>query len=298
MDPRELLSTITTIAVHDGTFHADDVFACAIIRILRPDIEIIRTRDEERLAAAGFRIDVGGKHQLSTGDFDHHMTGGCGARKSGFPYAACGLIWKHFGMLIVKNEKIFDKVDRLLIQTIDAVDSGYSFGEDKLPYQHYTISDSIDSFNPSWNDPDQDSDAAFMKALDFAQTVLSNEIRHSAGFEAARGKVYECVRASKDPRYIVLDCYCPWQEIVVLETQAQFVLFPTTNGDWRIRAVPDKIGSFFNRRSLPKHWGGLTREELVAVTGIQDALFCHQALFIAGAKSKEGTLKMLELALR
>ena len=298
MDPRELLTSVKTIAVHDGTFHADDVFASAIIRMLRPDIEIIRTRDEEKLAAAGMRIDVGGKHQPSTGDFDHHMTGGCGARKNGFPYAACGLLWKQFGMLLAKNEKVFDKVDRQLIQSIDAVDSGYSFGEDKLVYQHYTISDSIDSFNPAWIDADQDSDAAFLRALDFAQTILSNEIRHSTAFEAARGKVQEAIRNSKDPRYIVLDGYCPWQEVVVLETNAQFVLFPSATGDWRIRAVPDRIGSFFTRRSLPKHWGGLSREQLVAVTGIEDALFCHQALFIAGARSREGAMRMLELALR
>ncbi|MGL4368884.1 MAG: MYG1 family protein, partial [Spirochaetota bacterium] len=115
---------------------------------------------------------------------------------------------------------------------------------------------------------------------------------------AARGKVQEAIRASKDPRFVVLESYCPWQEVVVLETQAQFVLFPSSTGDWRIRAVPDKIGSFYTRRSFPKHWGGLSREELAAVTGVEDATFCHPALFIAGAKSKEGAMKLLNLAIR
>lgn len=298
MDPKDILARTSTVAVHNGTFHADDVFAAATLLLLKPELRIIRTREDDALASADMRVDVGGKHSPSTGDFDHHMTGGCGARKSGFPYAACGLIWKQFGMLLAKTDKVFDQIDRQLIQTIDAVDCGYSFGEDKLPYQLYTISDSIDSFNPPWNAADQDSDAAFMKAVSFAKTVLDNEIRHGIAFEAARGKVYESIRASKDSRYIVLESYCPWQEIVVLETQALFVLFPASTGDWRIRAVPDRIGSFYNRRSLPKQWGGLSREELVAVTGIPDALFCHQALFIAGARSREGVLKMLDLALR
>ena len=35
------------IAVHEGKFHADDVFAAAILTLVFPKIKIIRTRDEE-----------------------------------------------------------------------------------------------------------------------------------------------------------------------------------------------------------------------------------------------------------
>ncbi|MGL4369840.1 MAG: MYG1 family protein, partial [Spirochaetota bacterium] len=139
MNPREFLSGIRTIAVHDGTFHADDVFAVAILYLLKSDLEIVRTRDEEMLSRADMRIDVGGKHSIATGDFDHHMPKGCGSRKNGIPYAACGLIWKHFGTLLCPSETAWDHIDRQLIQAIDAVDSGYSFGEDKNPHKHYTI---------------------------------------------------------------------------------------------------------------------------------------------------------------
>ena len=91
------------IAVHDGVFHADDVFAVAILKIINEDIEIIRTRDDEVLATADMRLDVGGRYNPETGDYDHHLVQGAGERKNGIPYASCGLIWKHFGMQIAKT---------------------------------------------------------------------------------------------------------------------------------------------------------------------------------------------------
>ena len=44
--------TTLTIAVHDGTFHTDDVFAVAILSLVfkEKQIEIIRTRDESLIA--------------------------------------------------------------------------------------------------------------------------------------------------------------------------------------------------------------------------------------------------------
>jgi uncharacterized UPF0160 family protein len=289
---------IKTIAVHDGTFHADDVFAVAILLLINPKLTVVRSRNPETLANADFRIDVGGKHSSATGDFDHHMTGGAGKRPNGIPYAACGLIWKKFGSLLAPGERTFEHIDRRIVQTVDAIDSGYECGDSKQTLSQYTIADAVDAFNPAWNDADQDNDTAFMRAVVFTQDVMRNELRHSAAFDAGRTYVVEAVSRATDPRVVILDHYCPWQEIVVRETAALFVIFPSATGDWRIRAVPDKIGSFAVRRQLPKHWGGLSPEQLAAVTGVEDAIFCHQGLFIAGAASREGVMKLLEIALR
>ena len=38
-------------------------------------------------------------------------------------------------------------------------------------------------------------------------------------------------------------------------------------------------------------------ETLQKVTGVEDAVFCHKGLFLAVAKSKEGAIKLAELAL-
>ena len=104
------------IAVHNGKFHADDVFACAIARLIYPSCDIIRTRDEIELSAVDMRIDVGGKNNPASNDFDHHMKGGAGERTNGVPYAACGLMWKHFGKQITPNDFVWNYVDQKKIE--------------------------------------------------------------------------------------------------------------------------------------------------------------------------------------
>jgi uncharacterized UPF0160 family protein len=48
------------LATHNGTFHADDVFGVAVLQLLHPGAELVRTRDPETIAKADFAVDVGG----------------------------------------------------------------------------------------------------------------------------------------------------------------------------------------------------------------------------------------------
>ena len=47
------------MAVHNGIFHADDVFGVALMQSIYNDLEIIRTRDEELLKTCDIVSDVG-----------------------------------------------------------------------------------------------------------------------------------------------------------------------------------------------------------------------------------------------
>ena len=80
-----------------------------------------------------------------------------------------------------------------------------------------------------------------------------------------------------------------------------FVVVPRLGeGDkmiWRTGAIRDNLGSFINRRSFPVAWAGKREKELAEITGVSDALFCHNKLFVAYAKSKEGALALAKLAL-
>ena len=75
------------------------------------------------------------------------------------------------------------------------------------------------------------------------------------------------------------------------------MVYRSQTGQWRIQTVPVELGSFEDRKSLPKPWAGLSDKELIDVTGIEDAMFCHNGLFIAGAESFESTMKMASMAL-
>ncbi len=43
------------VATHNGNFHADEVFAIAILKKIHSDLKIVRTRDPKLLEKADFR---------------------------------------------------------------------------------------------------------------------------------------------------------------------------------------------------------------------------------------------------
>jgi len=52
------------LVTHDGSFHTDDVFACAVLTMMLgkegKEYEIIRTRDEKIIQNGEYVFDVGG----------------------------------------------------------------------------------------------------------------------------------------------------------------------------------------------------------------------------------------------
>ena len=75
-----------------------------------------------------------------------------------------------------------------------------------------------------------------------------------------------------------------------------YVIVPKA-GRWYVHCVPKEEGSYENRKSFPEAWAGLRDEDLAHVSGVPDATFCHNARFLAVAKSKEGAISLAEKAL-
>ncbi|MES1193556.1 MAG: MYG1 family protein, partial [Solirubrobacterales bacterium] len=113
------------VATHPGNFHADDAFAVATLRLAHGDgVEVVRTRDEAVQAAADVRVDVGGRSDPETGDFDHHQKGGAGERPNGIRYASFGLVWRAFGTQVAGSRAAAASIDERLVQGVDANDTG------------------------------------------------------------------------------------------------------------------------------------------------------------------------------
>jgi len=285
--------TELTIATHNGNFHADDVFSIAALKNTFPSFKLIRTRDLELIAKADIVIDVGGEYDPDAGRFDHHQRGGAGERENGIPYSSFGLIWQKYGLEICAgNQKVANAVDAGLVSTIDADDCGYGERADGI-----SLSRTISMFNPSWEEA-SDFDTGFNEAVEFASRLLTRFIASAKAGISAKSIVAKAIENAEDPRIIVLEQYTPWKKTVLkLSEEALFMLYPSQTGQWRIQAVPVEQGSFENRKSLPAPWAGLSGKELQETTGINDAMFCHNGLFIAGAESYESTLKMASIAL-
>jgi uncharacterized UPF0160 family protein len=284
-----------TIATHNGNFHADDVFSIAALKRIFPSYKLIRTRDLALIARADIVVDVGGEYDSDTDRFDHHQRGGAGERENGIPYSSFGLIWQKYGLEICQgNQDVANAVDTGLVSTIDAIDCGHVEGVSK----GISLSQTISMFNPTWQE-DSHFDTCFDEAVDFASRVLTRFIASANGGISAKEIVAKAIDDAEDPRVIVLEKYTPWKRTVhALSEEALYMIYPSQTGQWRIQTVPVEPGLFEDRKSLPKQWAGLSDKELKEVTGIDDAMFCHNGLFIAGAESFESTMKMASIALK
>ena len=161
-----------------------------------------------------------------------------------------------------------------------------------------SLSQTISMFNPTWQE-DSHVDTFFDEAVDFASRVLMRFIASANAGISAKAIVAEAIDDAEDPRVIVLEKYTPWKRTVhALSEEALYIVYPSQTGQWRIQTVPVEPGSFENRKSLPDQWAGLSDKELKEVTGIDDAMFCHNGLFIAGAELFESTMKMATIALQ
>jgi len=282
------------VATHSGSFHADDVFAMAILRLCFDDVKVIRTRDPDEFNAADMRVDVGMKYDPKTHDYDHHQPEGAGERYD-VPYAAAGLVWKHFGRDLTENDDAFEYVEQKIIMPIDAADNGVSTFE-VTSIAPFTIQDAIKVLNPGWTDT-RGVDTLFDEAVGIATMILKKTIERANGLVKADKLVREAIKNSpKD--YVILETFCPWKKRVIEESEAKFAIYPSMEGNWNVQGVPLAEEKFEVRASLPEEWAGLTGEELAKVSGVDDAVFCHRKRFIAAARSKKGALEMVKKALR
>lgn len=295
------------VVTHNGVFHADDVFAVATLQLVFgvEGLRVTRTRDPKVIETADIVIDVGAISDPSRGRFDHHQKGRAGARASGVLFSSFGLVWAHYGETLCDSIAAAAAVDRSLVAPIDATDNGQSLYEGGKPVfvdvAGYSVSSAISSFNPTWLE-EKDFDGAFIRAVDFARSILLREIASVKAERAARGALLRAIdraRAECDPRLLVLDRCCPWAETVISAApEALFVVFPSETGTWMVQAVNTAVGSFDLRRPLPEAWAGLRDEEFRKVSGVPDGVFCHPGKFICGAETREGALRLAELALQ
>lgn len=280
------------VATHDGSFHADEVFATAALSLLGEPLEVMRTRDPEVMAACDLRVDVGFAHDPAGGDFDHHQRGFDLRRSNGVSYASFGLVWQHYGKRICAGDAdAAAQVDHVLVQGIDANDTGMTLVDLKIDdVAPMTVSGVIGGLNARWDEDltDEQERTRFDEAVGIAAPIIEREVASALSYRRAARVVSEAIEAATDPRVIELSENVPWKRVVVPGApEALYVIYPKRQG-FGLEAVPAELGSFANRRDLPEPWAGLDGPDLAALTGVADALFCHAKRFLAVARSREG----------
>jgi uncharacterized UPF0160 family protein len=289
------------VVTHDGSFHADEVFAIAALGLLGEPLEILRSRDPAVIRSADVRVDVGFRYDPDAGDYDHHQRDFDLTRVNGIGYAAFGLIWRRFGARICGDDPaVAEAVETTLVQTVDAGDTGLQLTQLLIDgVRPLTVNGIVGGFNARWDEeltPGEERER-FDAAVALARGILQREIGSAAAGHRAGQIVREAIAAARDPRIIELPVNAPWKHVLVPESpDALFVIYPKRQG-FGLEAVPRELGSFANRRDLPASWAGLQDGDLTAVTGVDDAVFCHAKRFLAVARSRAGIDRLAELAL-
>lgn len=286
------------VVTHSGNFHTDEVFACAVLSLLNSGkIEIIRSREKEVWATGDYVVDVGGEYDSARGRFDHHQEGGAGVRPNGIPYSSFGLVWKEFGEKISGSSYVARIIDERIVQPVDAGDNGFETFGVRGEVAPYILQDAISAFRPGWNESRTEDDG-FFDAVPFAEKILAREIARTKTEEEGKKYAEESYAKAEDKRIIILEDHFPWYEALGTKPEPLFVVKPDRGnmGKWKIEAVRSDVHSFKNRKNLPNAWAGKMGDELAKISGVSDALFCHNKLFVAVAGSKEGALRLAQIA--
>lgn len=282
---------------HSGPFHSDDVFAAAsLLMRFGEGHEIIRTRDPVVIASGDIVFDVGREYDESRMRFDHHQ--GPKVRANGIPYASFGLIWRRWGSEISGSPEAAARLDLRLVQPIDAGDNSLSLSESThKEATDYKIQDAIKAFRPTWLEV-EDFDAVFFDAVNFARSILVRGIAQAQAEVRADKELAIAYKASLDKRILVLEGRLPTSGFVASRQDILFVVSPddAKGSMWAAKSVGIREGSLESRKKFPEAWANELGDRLAAVSGVQDAVFCHRGRFIAVAKSKEGAVRLATLA--
>lgn len=298
---------IAYLVTHSGGFHADEVLSSVVLTRLFPEAQIMRSRAREWLTPAPDRIiyDVGGAYDPALNIFDHHQRG-APLRNDEQPFSSFGLVWKHhgrpylasFGMAGEALEAVHAAFDEDFVLPIDLTDNGVL--SPSGPLADLTLPALIETLKPVFDDKTPDAEErAFKEALAIARSFVEAWIGRYAAKQRAEAIVQDAIRAAGASPILELPQGMPFRPTIVKQgaDHLLFVVHPRDT-DWCLTTIRRGDEGFETRADLPAHWAGLTNGELEAATGVEGASFCHNARFVAAAKTRQAALTMAELAVQ
>lgn len=291
------IETINAIVTHDGVFHADEVFATALIKLIAKSnnqnkIEVVRTRNPKILQEhleleTSIVIDVGNS------EFDHHQELKYNTiNGEEVPMSSFGLVHKKFLELDLIS---FDKDLQSLVTEIDKADNGVAPS---------TVSTLIRTFTPNWNDTsDTAMDDAFKKAVKFAKGILKNMLGKTNSSLLAEETIKDEIQNLKKQEllygmkrnYLILETFVPFQETIIKynetvseEDKIKFVINKNKN-KYNLHTIKKALGSFENHIDL-------ISLDMAKELGI-NVDFIHNNKFFAVADSIEALEEIIAISM-
>lgn len=290
-------TSIITVAVHNGVFHADDVVCVALLNLYYPDskVEVIRTRNADDFKNCNFVLDVGAKDEIGDDQicFDHHQKDNSVINGTVVKHCAATKLAQYLKV----PEGLFDKA----LLGIAADDNGQQELKGKYP-NPFTF---VHSLNVGWDESlfGEVQDKNFSVAVDMAVTILKSLI-HDCELEQTAATISMAAAEKAEGGIAILPQFVGgWQKTICQyndeqkeDDKVKLVVFKS-GSTYRVQVVPVAADSFDSLIKLPEAWGGLRGEDLTKASGIPEAIFCHPGRFIAGWQTEEEAVAAAKAAI-
>ena len=218
-------------------------------------------------------------------------------RNNGIPYASFGLVWKEYGQALTGNIESAKFIDEQLVQGIDGADNGVLNKVADNGVYCYSVIDIISSMRKTWEET-HTMDEAFMDAVNMATIILERMLAHAQSYAQAQDILETAYVQSVDKQIIDIGTEYPgWYELMANHPEPLFVVYQREDGKWSAKAVRSNPIEFAARKPFPEAWAGLRDEELQQISGVVDAIFCHNGRFIAVAQSRAGVIELAQKAI-
>jgi uncharacterized UPF0160 family protein len=293
------------IGTHDGSFHADEVLAIAILSTIHPNHHVVRTRDPDTLSWMDIVVDVGGIYDHGHKRYDHHMAHPPRGRDNHI-YSSAGLVWRHYAQVYLDKIglprryefggttiDLFSAVERHIrsqwIEPIDRSDNGVS-------HELTPISVVVQAMRPT--DPVKSRatyDAAFLETVSMVSLLFERSCFHAADHTIAQTKhMVTEKRLLNDGKIVVSDHIIPSYRHYS-STDAHFAIHPSLRAEglehnYIIRPIP-REGQRSAKTPVPLSLLGARREMIEDLTRIEGVSYVHHNGFLVLADSEEAAIK-------
>lgn len=312
-----LPAAIRTAATHDHMFHADDVLAGGLLRLVYPDVTFVRTRDPEAWAKADVVFDVGGSYGVGLQGqptrphvYDHHQRHGP-TRDDGKPFASFGLLWRELADVVTATllphaaPAVRDATrDAFALEFVRSVDDHDNTGHS----DHRSATDVIQAIRlhgpstpPGEDTPAQAFDTAYDSAVNFGIQMIRRTLYKLQVRIETVPKVEAAVNAAlaQGADHLVFDfdsggagLWSPVVHRLDPEGTLRWVTFDRGNG-WIVRNVRTAHGT---ESLFPDSWRGRENDAASEATGVPGTVFVHRSGFLAVHETLAGALEMISKA--
>ena len=261
------------VVTHDGIFHADEVFACALLCIAygRNNVGIIRSRDSKVLEVTTqnketWVIDVGNSYDPSMLNFDHHMRDFNITNSFGNKLSSLGMVVEE-----LLRRDFFNEVKESLLKfsnKVDMLDNGVKKVEDLL-------------FLSVLNSYSDNEVINFYAALEVAMTYLRSLINQWKEERTINMRLNDSLGNMTEDGIIYNTDYIPVDERANAIPEAKLVIYKNKQGTYNIQSVNvGETKDFSVRCPAPSKWLGLRDNELIRASGGLPLTFCHVGGFL------------------